>query len=268
MRWLLAFIALSAMAQGPPPQKGGGAGADETKAQAAESPAKSAEPKAEAPSKAPPQPDPPRVSSKPALPPLPRSAPRNMQAALEQQRASIARQREAVQRQAAAAGQRLVPWGPPLEIAEAPCDPIADADVAPIIEKAARAEEVKEELLRAVIAQESAYRPCAVSAKGAKGLMQLMPATAEQFNVHDPFDPAENIGAGAKYLKLLLGKYNGDLSLALGAYNAGPSPVDIEGGIPDIPETQKYVESILQRLAKPEQAKPEPAAPDAAKSEQ
>jgi len=251
------LIAVSAMAQVSAPQTAGAASSDEPKTQTAESPAaKSAKPEAEAASGAARQPDAPPKTIKRALPAVPRSAPQTMRAAMEQQQASLAQQRESVRRQAATAGLRLTPWSPPPEVEEAPCERIADVDVAPIIEKAARAEEVKEEVLRAVIAQESAYRPCAVSAKGAEGLMQLMPATAEQFNVRDPFDPAENIEAGAKYLKLLLGKYNGDLSLALGAYNAGPSPVDIEGGIPNIPETQKYVESVLQKLAKPEAAKP------------
>jgi soluble lytic murein transglycosylase-like protein len=270
MKCIVALIALSAMAQVPAPKTGSTANTDETKSHAAESPAKpsagespaaeSAKPEAEAAPGADSQPDAPPRAIKRALPAVPRSAPRSMQAAMEQQQASLALQRESVKQQAAMAGLRLTPWSPPPEVEEAPCDRIADSDVAPIIEKAAHAEEVKEEVLRAVIAQESAYRPCAVSAKGAEGLMQLMPATAEQFNVRDPFDPAENIEAGAKYLKLLLGRYNGDLSLALGAYNAGPSPVDMQGAIPDIPETQKYVESVLQTLAKPA-AKPETPKP-------
>jgi soluble lytic murein transglycosylase-like protein len=77
-----------------------------------------------------------------------------------------------------------------------------------------------------------------------------MPDTAEQLAVHDVFDPKENIEAGAKYLKQLLDKYKGDLKLALGAYNAGPTTVDQAGGIPDIPETRDYVDSILKKLAK------------------
>jgi soluble lytic murein transglycosylase-like protein len=93
-------------------------------------------------------------------------------------------------------------------------------------------------------------RPCAISAKGAQGLMQLMPDTAQQLAVLDVFDPKENIEAGAKYLKQLIDKYKGDLKLALGAYNAGPTTVDQAGGIPDIQETKDYVEAILKRLAK------------------
>jgi soluble lytic murein transglycosylase-like protein len=266
MKCIVALIALSAMAQVSPPQTGGATNTGQTKGQSVTSPAKpqgaespaaeSAKPEAEVAPGAASQPDAPPKAIKQALPAVPRLAPRTMQAAMEQQQASLALQRESVKRQAALAGLRLTPWSPPPEVEEAPCDKIADSEVAPIIEKAARTEELQEEVLRAVIAQESAYRPCAVSAKGAEGLMQLMPATAEQFDVRDPFDPAENIEAGAKYLKLLLGRYDGDLALALGAYNAGPSPIDWQGGIPDIPETQKYVESILQKLVKPEPAKP------------
>jgi len=73
----------------------------------------------------------------------------------------------------------------------------------------------------------------------------LMPATANQFGVPDPFNPAENVEAGAAFLKQLLERYGGDLSLALGAYNAGPAKVDAAGGVPKIPETQEYVNRIL-----------------------
>ena len=78
--------------------------------------------------------------------------------------------------------------------------------------------------------------------------MQLMPETATQLGVHDPFDPKENIEAGAKYLRQLLDKYKGDMAQALGAYNAGPSTVDQSGGVPAIPETKDYVDAILKKL--------------------
>jgi soluble lytic murein transglycosylase-like protein len=96
--------------------------------------------------------------------------------------------------------------------------------------------------------QESGFRPCAVSPKGAIGLMQIMPATAAQFNVKNPFNPKENVDVGARLLKELLGRYNGNLAFALGAYNAGPSRVDEAGGVPNIPETTDYVERILSSL--------------------
>ena len=79
--------------------------------------------------------------------------------------------------------------------------------------------------------------------------MQLMPDTATQFGVKDPFDPKQNIDAGAKYLKELIGRYSGNLAVALGAYNAGPAKVDEAGGaVPPIPETTDYVKQILDKL--------------------
>lgn len=131
------------------------------------------------------------------------------------------------------------------------CDPVPEIDLAPIVADTAEREGLDPRLLTAVIQQESAFRPCAVSQKGAQGLMQLMPATAEQFGVKDSFDIQENIGAGAKLLKGLLTRYTGDLSLALGAYNAGPGKVDEAGGVPAIPETTNYVREILRKLATP-----------------
>ena len=164
------------------------------------------------------------------------------------QQAALAMQREAVRRQAAAAGAWLVPWGPAPAPAEVDCDALPDAEVAPLIEGAAKAHELDPKLVRAVIEQESGFRACAVSAKGARGLMQLMPATIQEFGVRDPFDPRQSIDAGARYLKLLLERYKGDLPHALSAYNAGPSAVDPAGGIPDVPETRQYVDAILERL--------------------
>jgi soluble lytic murein transglycosylase-like protein len=80
------------------------------------------------------------------------------------------------------------------------------------------------------------------------GLMQLMPASASQLGVSNPFDPEANVDAGAKLLKELLTRYGGDLPLALGAYNAGPARVDAAAGVPGIPETQEYVKRILSGL--------------------
>ena len=116
--------------------------------------------------------------------------------------------------------------------------------MAPLIEGAAKTQEVEARLLRAVIERESAFLPCAISANGAQGLMQLTPDTAEQLAVRNVFDPKENIDAGAKYLKQLLDKYQGDLKLALGAYHSGPAP-----GRPIRRQARDYVDSILKKIA-------------------
>jgi soluble lytic murein transglycosylase-like protein len=101
-------------------------------------------------------------------------------------------------------------------------------------------------LLKAVMAAESNFDPAAVSDKGATGLMQLMPATAREMSVVDPRDPAQNIDGGARYLKALQERYDGDLEKVLAAYNAGPEAVRRSGGaIPDIAETQAYVRKVL-----------------------
>jgi soluble lytic murein transglycosylase-like protein len=104
------------------------------------------------------------------------------------------------------------------------------------------------DLLRAVIFKESRFLPCAVSPRGAMGLMQLMPATARDFGVSDPFDPEQNVGAGARLLKQLMDRYGGNTTLALGAYNAGASRVDLYKGLPPFPETIGYVGDILREI--------------------
>ncbi len=104
-------------------------------------------------------------------------------------------------------------------------------------------------LLLAVTLRESGGDPDAVSVKGARGLMQLMPATAREVGVDDPSDPAQNLQGGARYLARMLRRYDGDVDLALAAYNAGPGSVDRAGRqVPDYPETQRYVEAV-KRLA-------------------
>jgi soluble lytic murein transglycosylase-like protein len=124
-----------------------------------------------------------------------------------------------------------------------------------LIEQHANAQGVDANLVRAVIQAESAYNPRAVSSKGAMGLMQLMPATARQYDVLDAFDPAENIRAGVAYLKSLLMKYKENLELALAAYNAGPGAVAKYGKVPPYRETRQYV----QKIQKAVDAKPAPA---------
>src|SRR3984957_9378962 len=95
------------------------------------------------------------------------------------------------------------------------------------------------ELVKAVISTESGWNPQAVSNKGAVGLMQLIPGTAQRFGVGNPFDPAQNVEGGTTYLKSLLDRYQGDLPKTLAAYNAGEHAVDLSGGVPAYPETQK-----------------------------
>jgi len=116
-----------------------------------------------------------------------------------------------------------------------------------IIDAAAQRNGLDPALVGAVIAQESDYRADAVSTAGAMGLMQLMPDTAHDLGVADPFDAAENVEGGARLLRSLLDRYNGRLDLALAAYNAGPAAVDRYGGIPPFAQTQGYVSSIMAR---------------------
>jgi 2'-5' RNA ligase len=116
-----------------------------------------------------------------------------------------------------------------------------------LIEKHARSNGLDPDLLRSVITPESHDNAVAVSPKGAQGLMQLMPATAARFGVSNPFDPDQNIGGGAKYLRWLLDRYHGDVALALAGYNAGEGNVDKYKGVPPFAETRAYVRGITSK---------------------
>jgi soluble lytic murein transglycosylase-like protein len=116
-----------------------------------------------------------------------------------------------------------------------------------IIERAAVSAAVEPNLLRAVIVVESGFNSRAVSKRGAMGLMQLMPATATRYGAADPFDPHDNVHAGAQYLKFLIDRFGQDLRLALAAYNAGENAVERNGGqIPPFTETMAYVPRVLR----------------------
>ncbi|MGM0442253.1 MAG: lytic transglycosylase domain-containing protein [Elusimicrobiota bacterium] len=115
-----------------------------------------------------------------------------------------------------------------------------------LINKYAAIHGVEKELLKALIRQESGFNPTAISHKGARGLMQLMPRTARQYGVTNIFDPAENISAGTEHLAYLLKKYNGDKRLALAAYNAGSMAVKKYNGVPPFRETTLYVRNIYR----------------------
>ena len=115
-----------------------------------------------------------------------------------------------------------------------------------IVESAARANGVDSALVHAVISAESGYNPSAVSRTGARGLMQLMPATAERYGVQNIMDPVENIGAGVKYLRDLLAMFQGNMELAVAAYNAGENAVLRNGNkVPPYAETMNYVPKVL-----------------------
>jgi soluble lytic murein transglycosylase-like protein len=120
----------------------------------------------------------------------------------------------------------------------------ASADIDTAIEEAAARHNVDPNLVRAVVKVESNFNPNAVSRKGAMGLMQLMPSTARQLKVTNPFDPEQNVDAGVRHLKQLLESYGGDIKLTLAAYNAGAGAVARSSGVPRYTETQNYVRRI------------------------
>ena len=149
-----------------------------------------------------------------------------------------------------------LPWSgsiplavPNVQMVDDSCEALPKNDVEKLVQDAARKQQVDPDLLRSVMRQESAFKPCAVSVAGAMGLMQIMPDTASMLGLDDPFDPAKNADAGAKFLKMMLDRYQGDIPMALGAYNAGPGRVDKAGGVPPINETMQYITGILRSLS-------------------
>lgn len=129
---------------------------------------------------------------------------------------------------------------------EAPADAGPEA-IRALARKAAKRHGLDADLVFAMIAVESNYEPQAVSRKGARGLMQLMPQTAAHLGVEDAFDPEQNVDGGSRYLKQLLNLYGGDTTKALAAYNAGPGAVQRHGGVPPYRETRAYVKKVLKK---------------------
>lgn len=176
-------------------------------------------------------------------------------ASVEKMIGSIEKQKASAQSQVGIGGPAdsffTAPWLTPAAIPVPTlipaCQPMPEDELKLLIADSAKTHDLKPEVIRAVIRRESDSYACAVSDKGALGLMQLMPEVAQQFGA-DPLDPKQNIQAGSKYLKQLMTHYKGDLRLSLAAYNAGQQRVDADKKVPDIPETTAYVEAILKDL--------------------
>lgn len=115
-----------------------------------------------------------------------------------------------------------------------------------LIHQASKIQKLSPALTMAVIRTESNFNPRAVSVSGAQGLMQLMPGTAEDLKLGDPFDPEENIHGGTRYLRYLLDRFDQNLTLALAAYHAGPGTVSRHGGVPPIEQTKRYIKKVLR----------------------
>ena len=150
--------------------------------------------------------------------------------------------------------ERVIPLhreAPPSEWQAGPAKPassppLSRRELDRVIRQVARRHGLDEQLVRSIIRAESNFDPLAVSHKGASGLMQLMPATASAYRVKDVFDAEENVEAGVRYLKQLMGEFNRNLVLILAAYNAGPSAVRNYQGIPPYAETREYIRKVLQ----------------------
>jgi soluble lytic murein transglycosylase-like protein len=194
----------------------------------------------------------------PLLAPQPESPAKQQQNAIARQLKAIAFQQESVERQRARFPSLVIAaprftqsndTSEPVQPASAfGCAPIPPMLLQSVVHNAATTYDIAPDLIHAVIRQESGGYPCAVSGKGAMGLMQLMPATALELGATEPFDVDQNVAAGTRLLAELMQRYKGDLNRVLGAYNAGPGAVDRAGGPPPFPETINYIHSILRHL--------------------
>ena len=148
---------------------------------------------------------------------------------------------------------------PASPVARAPSGNAGDRTIEEIVADAAHKYGLPRSLVRAVARAESALNPFAVSSKGAQGLMQLMPGTARELGVQNPFDPTQNIAGGARLLRQLLEKYEGRVAEALAAYNAGVGAVSKHKGVPPYSETRGYIRKVVKDFEKAEKASPAPA---------
>jgi soluble lytic murein transglycosylase-like protein len=143
---------------------------------------------------------------------------------------------------AQALGPQAVQPAVPAGIGPAPIPP---GQIDALVQQNANIWQVDPALIKSVIANESSFNANATSPVGAQGLMQLMPETAASLGVKDPYDPAQNVAGGTRYLRGLLDRFNGDTKLAVAAYNAGPGAVEKYNGVPPYAETQSYVQNVL-----------------------
>jgi soluble lytic murein transglycosylase-like protein len=150
--------------------------------------------------------------------------------------------------QAQMSGQEGAPQGDDA-VSNAPAM-VPPAQIDALVNDNAQSQAVDPALIKAIIANESGFNANATSNVGAQGLMQLMPGTAAGLGVTDAYDPAQNVAGGTKYIKGLLEHFNGDVRLAVAAYNAGPGAVEKYGGVPPYAETQNYVQNVLASYAK------------------
>lgn len=140
------------------------------------------------------------------------------------------------------------PFGPSAAAAAASAPapaPVPPEQIDALVQQNAGAWQVDPALVKAIIANESGFNAAATSKVGAQGLMQLMPETASSVGVRDSYDPAQNVAGGTRYLKGLLDRFNGDVRLAVAAYNAGPGAVEKYGDVPPYAETRNYVQNVL-----------------------
>jgi soluble lytic murein transglycosylase-like protein len=126
--------------------------------------------------------------------------------------------------------------------------PVPPAQIDALVQQNADIWQVDPALIKSVIANESSFNANATSSAGAQGLMQLMPETAASLGVRNPYDPAQNVAGGTRYLRSLLDRFNGNTKLAVAAYNAGPGAVEKYGDVPPYAETQNYVQNVLGSL--------------------